>query len=57
MTDIADAALLHGYFSDREIHTIAQDLRNGHITSVELIEHSLTHDRPAEPDSQRVHQC
>ncbi len=42
MTDIADAALLHGYFSDREIHTIAQDLRSGHITSVELIEHSLS---------------
>ncbi len=42
MTDLADTTLLSGYFRDHDIDTIAQDLRNGRITSVELVQHSLT---------------
>jgi aspartyl-tRNA(Asn)/glutamyl-tRNA(Gln) amidotransferase subunit A len=42
MTDIVDTTLLSGYFCDHDIHAIAQDLRGGHITSAELVEHSLT---------------
>lgn len=41
MTDIADPAVFNGYFRDRDIHSLAADLRAGHITSAELVEHSL----------------
>ena len=42
MTDIADAPLLSGYYCNHDIDTIAKDLRGGRITSVELVQHSLT---------------
>ncbi|WP_036438088.1 amidase [Mycobacterium sp. URHB0044] len=41
MTDITDTTLLTGYFRHHDIHSIAEDLRNGSITSVELVQHSL----------------
>jgi len=42
MTDIADASLLSGFYCRHDINTIAKDLRGGRITSVELVQHSLT---------------
>jgi aspartyl-tRNA(Asn)/glutamyl-tRNA(Gln) amidotransferase subunit A len=41
MTDIADTSLLSGYYCDHDIDTIAHDLRDGRMTSVELVQHSL----------------
>lgn len=41
MTDIADPAVLNGYFRDHDIRSLAAELRTGHTTSVELVEYSL----------------
>lgn len=41
MTETADTTGLTGFFRDHDIHSLAADLRNGHTTSVELVEHSL----------------
>ena len=37
MTDIADTSLMSGYFCTHDIDTIAENLRDGLITSVELV--------------------
>ncbi len=42
MTDIADTSLMSGYYCTHDIDTIAENLRDGLITSVELVSHSLT---------------
>lgn len=41
MTDLVDTAALSGYFRDRDISSLAADLRDGRTTSVELVEQSL----------------
>jgi aspartyl-tRNA(Asn)/glutamyl-tRNA(Gln) amidotransferase subunit A len=41
MTDIADPTVLNGYFRDRDLRALAAELRAGHTTSAELVEHSL----------------
>ncbi|MCV7168743.1 amidase [Mycobacterium manitobense] len=41
MTDTADTDVLNGYFRDRDINSLAEDLRNRRVTSVELVGHSL----------------
>ncbi|ART70395.1 amidohydrolase [Mycobacterium dioxanotrophicus] len=41
MTDIADPAVLNGYFRDRELSALAAELRAGQTTSAELVEQSL----------------
>lgn len=41
MTDTADSTALTGFFRDHDVHSLATDLRRGHITSIELVEHSL----------------
>ncbi|MGV9798662.1 amidase [Mycobacterium sp. NPDC003449] len=41
MTDMTDTAVRGGYFRDRDIRSLAEDLRAGRTTSVELVEHSL----------------
>jgi aspartyl-tRNA(Asn)/glutamyl-tRNA(Gln) amidotransferase subunit A len=41
MTEIADTSLRNGYYCEHDIDTIAQELRDGRITSVELVQYSL----------------
>lgn len=41
MTEIADTAVVSGYFRDHDIPSLAADLRAGRTTSVRLVEHSL----------------
>lgn len=41
MTDIADTAVLSGYFRDHDIRSLARDLRDGRTSSVELVGQSL----------------
>ncbi|MBU8827108.1 amidase [Mycolicibacterium goodii] len=41
MTETADTTGLTGTFRDHDIPSLADDLRNGRTTSVELVEHSL----------------
>ncbi|MEN4401047.1 amidase [Mycolicibacterium senegalense] len=41
MTETADTAVVSGYFHDRDIPSLAADLRAGRTTSVQLVEHSL----------------
>ncbi|MHC9296327.1 amidase [Mycobacterium sp. LTG2003] len=41
MTDLVETPALSGYFRQRDISSLAKDLRDGHATSVELVEESL----------------
>lgn len=41
MTDLVETAALSGYFRQRDISSLAMDLRAGRTTSVELVEESL----------------
>lgn len=41
MTDTTDSTALTGYFRDQDVPSLAAQLRRGHTTSIELVEHSL----------------